>query len=106
MRRAMISQPVTDRSQEQAAEDYARAVSCLVKLGYTVMDSTYADLWTGGDDLRAQGVRNVSLTYAGRRIQRMAQCDAVFFARGWHDSRDCRLDHFAAQAYGLDVLYE
>ncbi|WP_419040028.1 Lar family restriction alleviation protein [Parolsenella catena] len=31
--------------------------------------------------------------------------DAAYFAKGWENARGCRIEHDAAVAYGLEVLY-
>mgnify|MGYP004482326911 FL=1 len=36
----------------------------------------------------------------------MSRCDSVYFAEGWEAARGCRIEHEAAVAYGLEVLYE
>ena len=36
----------------------------------------------------------------------MSLCHAAYFCKGWEDARGCRIEHDAAVAYGLEVLYE
>ena len=31
---------------------------------------------------------------------------AAYFCKGWENARGCRIEHAAAVAYGLEVLYE
>lgn len=31
---------------------------------------------------------------------------AAYFCKGWEDARGCKIEHDAATAYGLEVLYE
>lgn len=33
-------------------------------------------------------------------------CNAAYFCKGWENARGCRIEHDAAVAYGLEVLYE
>ena len=37
---------------------------------------------------------------------RMAISDTVYFVKGWEKARGCRLEHQAAQDYGLKIIYE
>ena len=36
----------------------------------------------------------------------MSLCDAAYFCKGWENARGCRLEHDAAVAYGLEIIYE
>lgn len=43
-------------------------------------------------------------------VEQMA-CDyrpwiLAYFCKGWENARGCRIEHDAAVAYGLEVLYE
>ena len=46
------------------------------------------------------------LEFLGKAISMMAQADMVYFCKGWEQARGCRIEHDAAVAYGLDILYE
>lgn len=36
----------------------------------------------------------------------MSKCNAAYFCTGWENARGCRIEHAAAKAYGLQILYE
>ena len=42
----------------------------------------------------------------GKSIELLAQADVVYFCDGWEYARGCKIEHDAAVAYGLDVIYE
>lgn len=44
------------------------------------------------------------LAMLGRSIEKMAEADAVIFAPGWQAARGCRIEHAAAEAYGIRIL--
>ena len=44
------------------------------------------------------------LELLGRSLQMLAQADAAIFAPGWQDARGCRIEHEAAEAYGIRVI--
>lgn len=46
------------------------------------------------------------LWYLGESLKMMADADVAFFAKGWQNTRGCRIEHEAAVAYGVEVLYE
>lgn len=46
------------------------------------------------------------LWYLGESLKKLAEADVTIFAKGWQKSRGCRIEHEAAVAYGIEVLYE
>ncbi len=45
------------------------------------------------------------LHYLGQAIMKLDKCDAVIFASDWEKHNGCRIEHAAAQAYGLSIFY-
>lgn len=43
--------------------------------------------------------------YMGEDVKELLMCDAVYFSRGWEQSKGCRLEHAAAEIYGLKIYY-
>lgn len=52
------------------------------------------------------GVVQVPLCYLAKSLENMSLCHAAYFVKGWEDARGCRIEHEAAEAYGLEVLHE
>lgn len=48
----------------------------------------------------------VPLCYLAKSLENMSLCHAAYFCKGWENARGCRIEHDAAVAYGLEVLYE
>lgn len=44
--------------------------------------------------------------HMGRDIQALLECDAVFFCRGWQDSKGCQVEYEVAKIYGKQMLFE
>lgn len=44
--------------------------------------------------------------YMGEDIKELLVCDAVYFSRGWEQSKVCQLEHAAAEIYGLSIFYQ
>lgn len=44
--------------------------------------------------------------YMGFDIADLLRSDAAYFSRGWEQSKGCRLEHAAAEIYGLKIYYE
>ena len=41
----------------------------------------------------------------GFDIADLLRSDAAYFSRGWEQSKGCRLEHAAAEIYGLKIYY-
>lgn len=86
-------------------------VNTLTQMGYQFVNSLFEDdgkdeYWFTPDALKKRGIENIPLCYLARSLEVMAQCHAVYFCKGWDQARGCRLEHDAAVAYGMEVLYE
>lgn len=55
---------------------------------------------------KSNDVANIPLWFLAKSLQKMSECDLVYFCKGWETARGCIIEHEAARQYGLDVLYE
>lgn len=46
------------------------------------------------------------LTARGKAIEKMANCKAIYFCKGWAQHRGCRIEHQIALEYGHKCFYE
>ncbi len=44
--------------------------------------------------------------HMGRDIQALLECDAVYFCRGWQDSKGCQAEYEVAKIYGKQMVFE
>ena len=56
--------------------------------------------------MKERGVVQIPLCFLAKSLENMSLCHAVYFCKGWEKARGCRIEHDAAIAYGLDVIYE
>lgn len=62
---------------------------------------------TGSDaQMKQRGVENIPLCFLAKSLENMSLCHAAFFCEGWENARGCKIEHEAAVAYGLDIIYE
>lgn len=101
--KAMISQPMRGRTEEQIAAQRAKAECRLVEMGYTVIDTRH-DVDT--EALTEAGVKDEALYMLGMSIKDMAYCDAVYFTKDALKARGCRVEYLAAALYEKDIIYE
>ena len=106
MTKAMISQPMAGETDEQIAVTREKAIADLEAMGYEVVNTLFTDEWYGDEAMRERGVVQVPLCYLAKSLENMSLCHAAYFVKGWEKARGCRIEHDAAVAYGLEVLYE
>ena len=102
-KRAMISQPMRGKTDEEIFEVRDRVAAKLREMGYEVADTVFDFT---DEQMKALGVKNAALYYLSNSIQAMSRCDCMYFVKGWDGARGCKIEHDIATAYGLEVLYE
>lgn len=105
-KRAMISQPMAGKTDEEIAEARDRAHARLREMGYEFVNTLFTDEWYSDAAMKERGVVQVPLCYLAKSLENMSLCHAAYFCKGWENARGCRIEHDAAVAYGLEVLYE
>lgn len=106
MKKAMISQPMAGKTDEEIAESRDRARAELEARGYEFVNTLFTDEWYSDEAMEERGVVQVPLCYLAKSLENMSKCHAAYFCKGWEKARGCRIEHDAAVAYGLEVLYE
>ncbi len=104
--RAMISQPMAGITEEGITETRERAVKWLEERGFEVINTLFTDPWYSKEAMAERGVVNVPLEVLAASLSHMSHCTAVYFCKGWEEARGCRIEHAAAEAYGVHMLYE
>jgi hypothetical protein len=99
----MISQPMGGKTNEEILETRNRAIAALKAKGYEVVNTLFDTEW---QELAAQGCMNRPLAFLAKSLEVMSQCHAVYFCDGWDFARGCSIEHAAASAYNLTIIYE
>ena len=98
--KVMISQPMQGKSKEEilfVREEAKRYIEGFC--GHNVVD-------TYDESFREMEGKNTALLSLAKSLERMAECDAVYFCKGWRDARGCRAEFHVAKAYGLETWEE
>lgn len=106
MLKAMLSQPMADKTHEEIVETRECAIHALQELGYEIVNTLFADEWYGKEAMEARGVVQIPLCFLAKSLENMSLCHAAYFCKGWEQARGCRIEHEAAKAYGLKIIYE
>ena len=106
MKKAMLSQPMAGKTNEEIVATREKAISALEERGYEVVNTLFADEWYSKDAMTERGVVQIPLCFLAKSLENMSRCHAAYFCKGWENARGCRIEHEAAVAYGLEILYE
>ena len=104
--KAMLSQPMAGKTEKEIIETREKAIAALRKRGYQVVNTLFTDEWYSRKDMESRGVVQIPLYYLAKSLESMSLCHAVYFCKGRENARGCKIEHDAAVAYGLEIIYE
>lgn len=103
MKKAMLSQPMAGKSEEEIIATRDKA---LKEKGFEIVNTLFTDEWYNNDKMTERGVVQIPLCFLAKSLENMSLCHAVYFCKGWENARGCKIEHEAAKAYGLEIIYE
>lgn len=106
MKKAMLSQPMAGKTQEEIVATREKAIAALKAQGYEIVNTLFTDEWYSKESMTARGVVQIPLCFLAKSLENMSLCHAAYFCKGWEKARGCRIEHEAAKAYGLEIIYE
>lgn len=104
--KAMISQPMAGKTDEEIIITRERAVNALTENGYDVVNTLFTDEWYSSENMESRGVVQIPLCFLAKSLENMSLCHAAYFCKGWDATRGCIIEHEAAVRYGLKIIYE
>ena len=96
----MISQPMSGLSLSEIAYRRDKIERKLESLGHEVINSYFKEF---NEENRCD-LAHVPVYYLGKALQKMAECDAVYFAEGWELAKGCVIERAVAENYGLIIM--
>ena len=106
MKKAMISQPMADKTDEEISAVRERAVAVLRGMGYEVVDTLFEGDFYSDEQMRERGITQIPLYFLAKSLESMSLCDTVYFCKGWENARGCKFEHAIAGAYGQNIMYD
>ena len=106
MKKAMLSQPMAGKSNEEIVATREKAIKFLESNGYEIVNTLFTDEWYSQEKMTERGVVQIPLCFLAKSLENMSLCHVVYFCKGWEKTRGCKIEHDAAIAYGLEVIYE
>ena len=104
--KAMLSQPMAGKTDEEIVETRERAISFLKGIGCEIVNTLFTDEWYSKEKMEERGVVQIPLCFLAKSLENMSKCHVAYFCKGWEKARGCRIEHDAAVAYGLKVIEE
>lgn len=104
--KAMISQPMAGKTDEEIAATREKAIEVLEEKGYQIVNTLFTDEWYNKEKMAERGVVNIPLCFMAKSMENMSLCHVAYFCKDWENARGCRIEHAAAKAYGLRIIYE
>jgi len=106
MKKAMLSQPMAGKTEQEIIDTRERAIAELTARGYEIVNTLFTDEWYSNAAMIGRGVVQIPLCFLAKSLENMSLCHAAYFCKGWENARGCRIEHEAAKAYGLEIIYE
>ena len=94
------------KTEEEIVATREKAVAALKAKGYEIVNTLFTDEGYSSEKMKERGVVQIPLCFLAKSLENMSLCHAAYFCKGWEQARGCRLEHDAAIAYGLNVIYE
>ena len=104
--KAMLSQPMAGKTDEEIIATREKAIAVLKSKKYEIVNTLFTDEWYSNESMKTRGVVQIPLVFLAKSLENMSLCDAAYFCKGWEKARGCRIEHEAAVAYGLEIIYE
>ncbi len=105
-KKAMLSQPMAGRTDAEIVAAREKAVKALEAQGYENVNTLFTDEWYSKEKMAERGVVQIPLCFLAKSLENMSLCHAAYFCKGWQEARGCRIEHEAAVAYGVEIIYE
>jgi hypothetical protein len=106
IKKAMISQPMNGLADKEIVIARGKALKALKSKGYKVINTLFTDEWYNEENMKKRGVVQIPLCFLAKSLENMSLCHAAYFCKGWENARGCKIEHEAAKAYGLEIIYE
>ena len=106
MKKAMLSQPMNGKANEEIIEIRDKAIKALEGKGYQVVNTLFTDEWYSQENMEKRGVVQIPLCFLAKSLESMSKCHVAYFCEGWEKARGCIIEHEVAKQYGLEVIYE
>lgn len=98
MKKVFISVGMTGRSNDEVERDLEKAKKEIKE--YFTDDVETVDNWS------AIAPENANPRwYLAEAINKLGDCDYVYFMYGWENYKGCKVEHYVAELYGMHIIH-
>lgn len=83
MKKAMLSQPMKGKTEEEIKATREKAIKVLEAKGYEIVNTLFTDEYYSLDHIKKHGVVQLRLYFLAKSLNNMSKCHAVYFCKGW-----------------------
>ena len=94
------------KTDEEIVATREKAIMALEAKGYEIVNTLFTDEWYSKESMTERGVVQIPLCFLAKSLENMSLCRVAYFCKGWENARGCRIEHEAAKAYGVQIIYE
>lgn len=77
MKKAMLSQPMAGKTDEEIIGTREKAMKALKKKGYEVVNTLFTDEWYSNKAMKERGVVQIPLCFLAKSLENMSLCHAA-----------------------------
>lgn len=81
MMKAMLSQPMAGKTEEEIKETRERAIQVLREKGYEIVNTLFTDEWYSKESMEERGVVQIPLCFLAKSLESWSLCHAVYFCK-------------------------
>ena len=104
MMKAMLSQPMAGKTDEEIAATREKAIKILKEKGYEIVNTLFTDEWYSKEKMEERGVVQIPLCFLAKSLENMSLCHVAYFCKGWENARGCKIEHQCALEYGIHTI--
>ena len=71
--KAMLSQPMAGKTDEEIITTREKAIAALTEKGYEVVNTLFTDEWYSRESMEARGVVQIPLCFLAKSLENMAK---------------------------------
>lgn len=101
---AVISQPMKGIDLDKVTSQRKKAEAAVRAAGYEPIDTVYEEDFKY--DVVSGSIVNPALWHMGLALMRLSKAHMIYMCDGWETTRGCLMEHQAAVAFGVDIMYE
>lgn len=82
MKKAMLSQPMAGKTDEEIVATRERAIKALTERGFEIINTLFTDEWYSKESMAERGVVQIPLCFLAKSLENMSLCHAAYFCKG------------------------